>query len=121
MEAGCCRRIAAPGAVAAIPFPKPPEFPTHYLLGCPPILAAVLIGMVYAYYMALRWFWVACPPSLFKVRGWTFDVRRSASGRNLKLRKAACRPPAVRLVYMTRPGGDWMCPREYQSYPRRVS
>src|ERR1022692_906554 len=31
--------------------------------------------LVYAYYMALGWLWVACRPSSFNVRGWAFDVR----------------------------------------------
>src|ERR1035438_6019551 len=48
--------------------------------------------------MALGWLWVACSSSSFKVRGSTFEVRRSASGRNLKRRKAACRPSAASLV-----------------------
>jgi len=66
--------------------------------------------LVYAYYMALGWLWVACRPSLFKVRGSTFDVRRSASARNLKCSKAAGRP-----------GGGLRRPRWAQSYLRRVS
>src|ERR1035441_9060034 len=51
--------------------------------------------------------WVACRPSLFKVRGSRFNVRRSASGRNLNHRKAAFCPSAVSLAYTTRPGGGW--------------
>src|ERR1035438_8860591 len=43
--------------------------------------------------------------SWFKVRGSRFNVRRSASGRNLKHRKAALRPSAVSLAYIARPGG----------------
>ena len=67
--------------------------------------------LVYAYNMALGWLWVACSPSLFKVRGSKFGVRRSASGRNLKHRKAAFRPSAVSLAYITRPGGGWSGPK----------
>src|ERR1035438_2080681 len=33
----------------------------------------------------------------------------------------AFRPFTVSLAYITRPGGGWSRPREYQSYPRRVS
>src|ERR1035441_1361413 len=77
--------------------------------------------LVYAYYMALGWLWVACRPSLFKVRGWTFDVRHSASGRNLNHRKAAFCPSAVSLAYTTRPGGGRSRSRESESYLRRVS
>src|ERR1035438_6670978 len=36
----------------------------------------------------------------FRVQGSTFGVRRSAPGRNLKHRKAACRPSAVSLAYI---------------------
>jgi hypothetical protein len=35
--------------------------------------------------------------------------------------KAAFRPFTVSRAYITRPGGGWRCPREPQSYPRRVS
>src|ERR1039457_5554715 len=77
--------------------------------------------LVYAYNMALGWLWVACSPSSFKVQGSMFDVRRSASGRNLKRRKAACRPSAVSLAHITRPGGGWRRSRESESDPRRVS
>src|ERR1035441_179029 len=66
--------------------------------------------LVYAYYMALGWLWVACSPSWFKVRGSTFDVRRSACGRNFKRRKTAFRPSAVSLAYIARPGGGWSGP-----------
>src|ERR1035438_7310245 len=38
--------------------------------------------------------------SRFRVQGSTFGVRRSAPGRNLKHRKAACRPSAVSLAYI---------------------
>jgi hypothetical protein len=54
---------------------------------------------------------VACSPSLFKVRDSTFDVRRSASGRNLKHRKAVFCPSAVSLAYITRPGRGWSGPK----------
>src|ERR1035441_9721432 len=66
--------------------------------------------LVYAYYMALGWLWVACRPSLFKVRGSRFNVRRSASRRNLQRRKAAFRPSAVSPAYITRAGGGWSGP-----------
>jgi hypothetical protein len=70
---------------------------------------------------ARMWFWVVCSSSSFKVRGSAFVVRCCASGRNLKHRKAACRPSAVSLVDITRPGGGWGRPREPESYLRRVS
>src|ERR1035437_4852276 len=47
-----------------------------------------------------------------------FDVRRSAFGRNLKHRKAACCPSAASLADITRPGGDWRRSRE--SYPQNL-
>src|ERR1035441_5924864 len=55
--------------------------------------------------------WVARRASSFKFRGSRFGVRRSASGRNLQRRKAAFRPSAVRLAYITRPGGGWSGPK----------
>jgi hypothetical protein len=61
--------------------------------------------------VALSWLWVACSPSSLKVRGSTFDVRRSASGRNLKHSKAGFRPSAVSLAYITRPVGGWRGPK----------
>ena len=61
--------------------------------------------------MALGWLWVACSPSWFKVRGSTFDVRRSACGRNFKRRKSAFRPSAVSPAYITRPGRGWSGPK----------
>ena len=52
--------------------------------------------LVYAYYMALRWLWVACGPSSFKVRSSKFDVRRSASAPGgLKVLHGEC-PARVR-------------------------
>src|ERR1035441_9929365 len=54
--------------------------------------------------MALGWLWVACRPSLF-------NVRRSASGRNLKHRKATFRRSAVSPAYITRPSGGWSGPK----------
>src|ERR1035438_2364690 len=68
------------------------------------------ICLQYGLGVALWWLWVACSPSWFKVRGSRFNVRRSASGRNLKHRKAACRPSAVNLAYITRPGRGWSGP-----------
>ena len=61
--------------------------------------------------VALSWLWVACSPYSLKVRGSTFDVRRSASGRNLKHSKAGFRPSAVSLAYITRPVGGWRGPK----------
>src|ERR1035441_4237241 len=77
--------------------------------------------LVYGLVVALWWLWVACSSSSFKVRGSTFEVRRSASDRNIKRRKAACRPSAASLVDITRPGGGWRRSRDSESYPRRVS
>src|ERR1035441_10443411 len=61
--------------------------------------------------LARMWLWVACRPSWFKVRGSRFEVRGSASGRNLRLRKTGCRPSAVSLAYIARPGGGWRGPK----------
>src|ERR1035441_8519785 len=82
--------------------------------------------LVYAYNMALGWLWVALgglsPLFLlsafyfFLVQGSRFDVERSTF--SLKHRKAACRPSAVNLAYITRPGGGWRRSQEYPMYAR---
>src|ERR1035441_5690085 len=84
--------------------------------------------------MALGWLWVALrgpyfcfllstfcscqnvalgglQPFSFKVEGSRYDVRRSACGRKPKHRKAACRPSAVNLAYIARPGRGWSGPK----------
>ena len=47
----------------------------------------------------------------FLAQGSGFDVRRSASGRNLKHSKAGFGPSAVSLAYITRPVGGWRGPK----------